>query len=347
MRKKTKAVGVALREAEPARRYLRQRQLLRDDVLLKKDDTFIWFPVKDQVKDLPSSLKVTTKLFDRRTCAPHSYKDLLAIPKKYLELLPTSYDIVGTILLMKVPKSLFKYQKKIGKALLESHRNIQTVCAIDAVVGELRTRNVTIIAGKRQTKTTHTEHGLRFTVDVASTYFSPRLASERKRIAGLVQPEEVVVDLFAGVAPFSIMIARYAKPKVVYAVDKNKKATSLAEENVKQNRVLSSVEVIHADARDAQKLIPVKADRVIMNLPFSAYDFFPVALSIAAKESFIHYYDVLKEDDIDARISALKKIAEDHEYHITDVSVHKIKSYAPREFYIGVDITATKHADVA
>ena len=55
------------------------------------------------------------------------------------------------------------------------------------------------------------------------------LASERKRVAGLVKPGEIVVDMFAGVAPFSIMIARYAKPKIVYAIDKNKEAIILAE----------------------------------------------------------------------------------------------------------------------
>ena len=145
-----------------------------------------------------------------------------------MEELPTSYDVVGAIILIKLPKALFPYRKEIGKALLETHKNIRTVCLIDPVSGELRTRNVTIIAGENQTLTTHTEYGLSFDVDVETTYFSPRLASERKRVADLVKPGEIVVDMFAGVAPFSIMIARYAKPKIVYAIDKNKEAIKLS-----------------------------------------------------------------------------------------------------------------------
>jgi hypothetical protein len=43
----------------------------------------------------------------------------------------------------------------------------------------------------------------------------------------------------------------------------------------------------------------------------------------------------------------LKKIAAEHSYILSDVFIRKIKTYAPREFYIGLDITATKHADVA
>ena len=83
---------------------------------------------------------------------------------------------------------------------------------------------------------------------------------------------------------------------------------------MKQNHVLDTVEVIHADANDVEKIIPKKADRIIMNLPFSAYRFFPLALSIAANTCIVHYYDIIKEEDIEARIDALKKIATEHSY---------------------------------
>lgn len=344
--KKTKAVCIPLSEAEPIRRTLRESNLLCDDVEMLKEGEFIYFPVKEVTKEL-RSYKIVSKSFQLKATKPHCYKDLLKLPKKLLNELPTSYDTVGAIILLKFPKVLFPYRKEIGKALLETHNNIRTVCLVDPVSGELRTRNVEIIAGEKRTLTTHTEYGLLFDVDVGTTYFSPRLASERKRIADLVKPGEIVVDMFAGVAPFSIMIARFAKPKVVYAIDKNKEAIALARQNVKQNHVLETVEVIHADAKDAEKVIPIKAERIIMNLPFSAHTFFSVALSIAAETCIVHYYDIISEEEIEGRISLLKKIAVKQDYDLIDVSIRKIKSYAPREFYIGLDITATKHADVA
>lgn len=345
-KKKIKALCVPLAHAEPVRRYLKERQLLREDVTVLKEGTCIFFPINRTPEDLPN-YTIITKSFEVRTKKPHCYKDLLTLPKNLREELPTSYDVVGSIVLIKLPQSLFRYRKKIGNALLETHKNIRTVCLVDPVSGELRTRNITIVAGENQTLTTHTEYGLTFHVDVAATYFSPRLASERKRVASLVQPGEIVVDLFTGVAPFAIMIARFAKPRVVYAIDKNTEAITLAKHNVKQNHALQTVEVIHADAKDAEKIIPSKADRIIMNLPFSAYTFFSVALSIAAPICKVHYYDIIQEEDIEGRITALKKIAKTKGYTLTEVQMHKIKSYAPREFYIGLDITATKHADVA
>jgi tRNA (guanine37-N1)-methyltransferase len=339
--KKIITIYVPLTEAESLRRILRERNLLRNDIEILKDGEYVYFPVIAVPRDL-LSYKIVTKSLKLKTITPHCYKDRLTIPKKLTDELPTSYDVVGAIILIKLSKTLFPYRKEIGRALLETHKNIRTVCLIEPVSGEFRIRKVTVIAGENQTLTTHIEYGLSFHVDVETTYFSPRLASERRRVAGLVRPGEIVVDMFAGVAPFSIMIARYAKPRVVYAIDKNREAIRLAQVNVKQNRVLDMVEVIHADANDIEKILSRKADRIIMNLPFLAYRFFPLALSISACMSRIHYYDIIKEESINARINMLKKIATEHNFVLTDMSIRKIKTYAPREFYIGIDITATK-----
>ena len=344
--KKIRAVCAPLTEAESLRKALREQNLLCNDVEILKDGDYVYFPVT-QIPMEFSSYKVVTKSFKLKTITPHFYKNRLTLSKKLMAELPTSYDVIGTIILIKLSKALFPYRNEIGAALLETHNNIRTVCLIDPVSGEFRTRHVTIIAGENQTLTTHIEYGLSFDVDVETTYFSPRLASERRRVANLVKPEEIIVDMFAGVAPFSIMIARYAKPKVVYAIDKNIEAIRLAQQNVKQNHVLDIVEVIHADVNDIDKVLFKKADRIIMNLPFLAYRFFPLALSIASHLCKIHYYDIIQEENIEARIDALKKIAAEHNFILSDVSIRKIKTYAPREFYIGIDITATKYADVA
>ena len=344
--KKSLGIGVRLADAESVRRYLRQKSVLRDDLKVIKGKEWIYFPVSKIPKDL-QDCKQVERSFDERTRKPRSYKDLAEVPAMLGESLPTSYDIVGDIILIKIPSKLIAYQQVIGMALLRAHRNIRTVCRVDPVSGELRTRPVVVIAGERRTTTIHKEHGLSFLVDVQRTYFSPRLASERKRIACLVHDQETVVDMFTGVGPFAITIARYASPKIIYAIDKNSEAVRLAKENVLRNHVLDRVEVIQADAKDVDQAIPVKADRIIMNLPFSAMHFFPHALTIAQQRCVIHYYDIVREDQIQGRIGALHESAAASSFELSTSSIRKMKTYAPREFYIGIDITARKRADVA
>lgn len=338
--KTTIGIYVPLKQAEKMHKFLLEHKLLRNDLKIKKDKKFIYFPVRDIPINLVS-YKIDTE-FEKRKTKPKSYKEIISIPDNLKHELPTSYDVVGDIILVKLPKNLLKYQHEIGESLLKSNKNIKTVCVIEPVSSEFRTRNIKVIAGLKQTKTIHKEYGLLFNVDIKKSYFSPRLATERRRIANLVKPNEIIVDMFAGVAPFSIIIAKHANPKIVYAIDKNKDAIALAQQNIKRNKVLDKIEVIHADARDIHTIIQKKADRIMMNLPFSAHLFFSYALKIAKDYSKIHYYDILDNNKIEYRINKLKKIAEESKYILLNIDIRKIKTYSPREFYIGMDITAKK-----
>jgi tRNA (guanine37-N1)-methyltransferase len=345
-KKETLGISVRLKDAETVRHYLNKQGLLRKDLQVIKEEEYLYFPVLEIPKGL-RNCKQVMRAFEERKQKPQSYKELVSLPEPLHGILPTSYDIVGDIILIKLAEDLRPYRHVIGEALLRTHRNVHVVCRVNPVSGELRTRDVEVIAGEHRTVTTHTEYGLSLSVDIQATYFSSRLSSERKRIADLVQPEETIVDMFAGVAPFSIMIARYAAPRIVYAIDKNKEAVKFAEHNVRQNHVLDKVEVIKADASQVATIVPQKADRIIMNLPFTAHRFFSTALSIANATCMIHYYDILNEDAIPERICDLNTIASSQGFNLSNHMVHRIKSYTPREFYIGIDITARKRADVA
>jgi len=341
------AIGVQarLKQAEKVRKYLSENNILRTDLKITKDDSFIYFPVKEISKELNSYTTIERE-FEKREKKPKSYKEIVAIPDNLRHELPTSYNIIGNIILIKLVGSLLKYQKEVGESLLKTNKNIKTVCLIQPVSGEFRIRDINVIAGENRTKTTHKEYGLTFNVDVKKTYFSPTLATERKRVATLVKQDETIVDMFAGVAPFSIMIAKYSSPKIVYAIDKNEYAVKFAKQNIKNNNVLDKIEVIHADAKGVYRILNqknAKVDRVIMNLPFSAHSFFTNALEIIGNNGVIHYYDIQKEEKIHERINKLKKTAKENRVVLKNLNVRKIKTYAPREFYIGIDITVRKN----
>lgn len=345
---RSQGIKVKLNQAEKQRKYLVKRNLVRKDLKIKKDNEFVYIPLEKIPQEL-NQYKVIGE-FDKIKASPRSYKEITPILDKLKEKLPTSYDIIGDIILIKLQDELLEYKRVIGESLLKTNKNIKTIYLSSPVKGELRVRDLEIISGEKSTKTIHREFGLEFEVDIRKTYFSPRLANERKRVANLVKPDEIVVDMFTGVAPFSIMIAKYSQPKIVYAIDKNKDAVLYAQCNVKRNNLLHKIEVIHADAKEIFNLLDqkgVKANRIIMNLPFSSYLFFQNALEIIADSCIIHYYDILKDDRIEGRVEELKSIARENNVSLKKVDIRKIKTYAPREFYIGIDITATKHADVA
>jgi tRNA (guanine37-N1)-methyltransferase len=346
---KSKAVKVRLKDAEKIRRFLTDRDAINRELKPLSNKNHVYIPVKKVITEINSD-KIVEKDFQKFEKKPSSYIDLLKLPRKIMEKLPKSYDIIGEVILVKISDELANYKREIGKALLAANKNIRSVYLSNPVSGDLRTREIEIIAGEKNSKTCHFEYGVKFELDIKKTYFSPRLANERKRISDKIIDGEVVVDMFTGVAPFPIIIAKYSNPRIIYAIDINKNSIKYAKTNVSKNQVLDKIEIIKSDAAEIKNILDkkgVKADRIIMNLPFKSHLFFKNALEIASNLCVIHYYDILPEYEIDNRIGYLKKISKKQYYELVDLKVNKIKTYAPRVFYIGIDITAKKNADVA
>jgi tRNA (guanine37-N1)-methyltransferase len=208
--------------------------------------------------------------------------------------LKSSLEIVGDIAIVKVPDSLMSKKDMITKALMDQHKVVKTVLRqTSAVEGEFRTRKLEWMAGENKTKTLHREHKCLLSVDLAEVYFSSRLQFERMRIAKLVNPQEVIVNMFAGVGSFSIIIAKWAYPSKIYSIDINPKAIDCLKENVKLNKLEGTIIPLLGDAKQVvESNLTGKADRVLMPLPEKALEYLEAAVS-ALKPSggWIHFYD--------------------------------------------------------
>ena len=87
-----------------------------------------------------------------------------------------------------------------------------------------------------------------------------------------------------------------------------------------------------------------------MNLPFNSHYFFLQALKCVKKKAIIHLYTIGSGEIISERIERLNDIAKSHDFSIFIQKKREIKTFAPHEFYMGIDITAKKikkNADVA
>ena len=151
--------------------------------------------------------------------------DSLLTPKESDELI-SAFDQVGNIIIVRIPDLLLPKKKLIGETLLEQVKNAKSVFyQSSSVEGEFRTRDLEILAGDDKTETEYKESGCRFIVDVRKAFFSPRLSSERMRIAELVSDGEVIVNMFGGIGMFSIIAAKKKKCSV-YNIDINPDAAN-------------------------------------------------------------------------------------------------------------------------
>ena len=205
----------------------------------------------------------------------------------------SSYDIVGDIAIIRLTSASKKNAKRIADAVMSVHGSVKTVLAqTGAVGGDFRLRNLTYIAGENRTITVHKESGCLFSVDVNACYFSPRLSHERSRIASLVQPNETVVNMFAGVGCFSIIIAKRVGSARVFSIDVNPAAVNFMRENLRLNRVYGRVLSLLGDAKAiVERELQGRADRVLMPLPEKALFYLPSAVSaLNPSGGWIHIY---------------------------------------------------------
>ena len=266
------------------------------------------------------------------------------LTQKESDELISAFDQIGDIIIVRIPDLLSPKKKLIGETLLEQVKSAKSVFhQSSSVEGEFRTRALEILAGDDKTETEYKEFGCRFMVDVRKTFFSPRLSSERIRIAELVRDEEVVVNMFGGIGMFSIIAAK-KKKCTVYNIDLNPDAVKFCQKNIAINKLVGNVISIYGDAPDViRKQLENKSDRTLMLLPEKSDEFLNSAISTAKNNGIIHYYSHIHAD----KKSDAPKLSEHHYLEITPVKStilgsKIVRPVGPRFYQTVIDIKIEK-----
>jgi len=242
----------------------------------------------------------------------------------------TGVDVVGDIAIVRLDELRPREKRKVAEELLASLKNVKVVMEQEGgIEGEFRLRKLRHIGGERRTLTIHRENGCALKVDVAKCYFSPRLSTERLRVANLVGEGEDVLNMFAGVGPYSIAIAKLRGASVM-SCELNRYAAGLHVENDRMNKVEDRVVVVRADARRLPRITRKRFDRILMPHPSEANEFLPTALEMARPGAVIHYYrHLLGRNEKEATMS-LRDELESLAIPKRSYSVRMVREVGPR-----------------
>src|SRR5919206_3244380 len=218
------------------------------------------------------------------------------LPPEDISKLYSAFDIIGSIIIIKIPDSLNSKKQIIADTILMNIKSAKSIFAqTSAVQGDYRIRALEHLAGDNSVITEYKEHGCRFKVDVTKTYFSPRLSTERMRVSKMITDNEIITNMFAGVGTYSILIAKNNKSCKVYSIDSNPVANELALINAKLNKVQGQVIPICGDAREVIiQQLKGTSTRVLMPLPEKAKEFVDFAVMALKQNGMIHYFAHVK-----------------------------------------------------
>jgi len=266
------------------------------------------------------------------------------LSEKEVSELYGAFDQIGDIIIIRIPDSLLSKKKTIGETLLQKVKTAKSIFYQSSPVeGNFRIRNLELLAGEDKTETEYKEHGCRFRVDVQKAFFSPRLSTERERIANIISDGEIVINMFGGVGMFSIIAAK-KKKCTVYNIDINPDAIELCKRSVSLNKLKGQVESIVGDASQViEKKLVDKGDRILMLLPERSDEFLGSAIKATKSCGIIHYYS---HQHADKRQNAVE-LSKQHFLQVTPVKSEilggrMVRPVGPHYYQTVVDVRIAK-----
>jgi len=265
--------------------------------------------------------------------------------------IPDGYQVIGNIMLLKfltrmdVPAPISKAKKTvIAKSCLDNFPNIETVCEIKGVKGELRQPKTGFLASrlsKPTFETIHKESSLEYKLDVSKIMFSKGNLNERQRLIGMIQKSEVIVDMFAGIGYFSLGLAKFSPALRIYSIEKNPVSFRYLKENIRLNKI-DNVMVKKGDCRKIK--LREKADRVIMGYFPNTGKFLPYALDFLKEKGVIHYHNLYHEIDLWSKpLKEIEKALEKRRFRLTSIMGQNfVKSYAPGIWHVCLDFSVER-----
>lgn len=325
-----KAVKVPLKQLNDIRKVLMEEKLMNMDYKIKTTEEFGYIPINGTA----DSYEVCEIELEPLKKYPKDFTELLKdiLTAEEASNLKTSFDIIGDIVILEIPKELEDKKREIGKATLEFTKRKSVFMKKSAIHGTTRIRDLELIAGEDNSVTVHKEHGVRLQLNVEEVYFSPRLATERKRVSDTVRENEKILDMFCGIGPFPIVIAKNNNVDIT-AVDINSKAIEYLKKNIKLNKLQGTIRPIASDVNEIE--FKEKFDRIIMNLPGLAYTFLDLAMNLIDEDGIINYYEF--SDGYSQGIERLHDAARKKNKKVEIINTRKVKSSSPGMWHVSID----------
>jgi tRNA (guanine37-N1)-methyltransferase len=323
-------VKVEKEKANGALKSLASQGLLDTSFSIAHDKRYVYIPVKAEI----SGYEFSRKKLKPREERPHNLAEALERQGIRAKNVISSFDLLGNIAVVEIPKGMDA--KKAAKAIMQVHSSVEAVYSKQGgMQGRYRVRKFRLIGGKKLKIARYRENGTLMEFDVEKVFFSPRLSTERKRIAELTQNGENVLVLFAGVGPFALCIAKQKPLSKVIGIELNKEAVKWFKRNIKLNK-LENVKAVLGDVKKEINKFKGWADRIVMPLPKDAEFFLKDAEKASRKGTVIHFYTFV--DSKRPEQHAMEKIKNNLTKKYRIIQMKKVRDYSPKIVQVVADI---------
>ena len=275
-----------------------------------------------------------------------------------------AFDVFGNIAIVKFPDGMsLTGKKKFANKIFRENGSVRTILEkVGKFSGRLRKMKTCYVAGEKTKEVLYKENGCVFRFNIDTTYFSSRLSNERKEVAGKVKKKDKVLVMFAGVAPFSITIAKKSGAEV-WSNEINREANKYAKLNIELNKLKGRVHLVSGDIKrifnanasayptppktgtrpktdTSPKLIaiPNTFDVIVMPRPNLKESFLKEAFKVSKKGTRIFYYGFCEEKDKGKVVEQIKEEAKKAKKKIKILKSSKAGEIGPYRIRLRVEM---------
>ncbi len=243
------------------------------------------------------------------------------------DVLPKGFQEIGKIMLIRLKPEHLKYKKQIVDTIYKKYK--RPVGVIYSIEGELRIPKIEVFYGSPET--IKKELGCRFLLDVTKVMYAKGNSGEKERMLKIVDDGEKILDMFAGIGYFSVIIAKHKKKCLIYSIEKNLDSYRFLIRNIYLNNI-KNIFPFFGDNREIISKLNEKFDRILMGYVPSSVEFLPYALKVSKKGTVIHLHQCLTKKEFDPFTKKIEK-----EFGLNLIGFNKVKSYAPHVYHWVLD----------
>lgn len=203
---------------------------------------------------------------------------------------------------------------------------------------------------------TVTEHKIRQSLDLTRVMFSRGNVTEKKRFGLLVQPDEYVLDMYAGIGYYTLPALVHGRARHVTACEWNPNAVFALRHNLKANKVDERATVLEGDCRlTLQALMGNQKDgnvhyfdRISLGLLPSSEGGWPIAIECLNREKggWLHVHGNVATAERQqwahwlcrSLVCISKKNEYSTDWHAVCNHIERVKSFAPKVDHYVADV---------
>jgi tRNA wybutosine-synthesizing protein 2 len=266
------------------------------------------------------------------------------LTQEELEKLPSGFQTISKIILLRLWPELYEKRFIIGKKCLELYPNMKSVYYYGGkILGQFRIpEKIEFLSGIDNPIVIHKEHNVLYKFDITKIMYSKGNLKERKYMATLVKPGEIVIDMFAGIGYFSLPMALFSEAYLIYSIELNPVAFKYLKENIKLNHLEDKIVPIFGNCNEEIKNLAeegIRADRIVMAVFPAPIEYISSALLCVKESGTVVHYEGIKEKELYLSLfNDFNEVAKKNGYKCELKEFRIVKSYGPHLYHIVLDI---------